>query len=102
MAYNSYMFREYLLTDELDSFMFQTVGHEGVSLIAEAMGIPLYRTFTKGKSLTRELVYTPTNGDEVEELYELLVRVCEECGGVEGVSSGAILSDYQRLRVENV
>ncbi len=82
--------------------MFQTVGHEGVSLISEAMEVPLYRAFTRGKSLARDLVYTPTEEDEVEELYELLVRVCEECGGVEGVSSGAVLSDYQRLRVENV
>ncbi len=82
--------------------MFQTVGHEGVSLIAEAMGIRLYRTYTRGKSLTRSLVYMPTDGDEVEELYELLVRVCEECEGVGGVASGAVLSDYQRLRVENV
>ena len=82
--------------------MFQTVGHEGVSLLAEAMGIPLYRTCTRGKSLTRDLIYSPTGGDEVEDLYELLVRVCRECEGVEGVSSGAVLSDYQRLRVENV
>lgn len=89
-------------SDELDSFMFQTVGHEGIPLVAEAMGIPLYRAYTKGESLTRALQYTPTRGDEVEELYELLVRVCAECEGVEGVSSGAVLSDYQRLRVEDV
>lgn len=82
--------------------MFQTVGHEGISLISEAMGFPLYRAFTKGNSLTRALEYSPTDGDEVEDLYELLVRVCEECDGVEGVSSGAVLSNYQRLRVENV
>ena len=89
-------------SDELDSFMFQTVGHEGISLIAESMGIPLYRAITRGDSLTRALQYSPTDGDEVEDLYELLVKVCEACDGVEGVSSGAVLSDYQRLRVENV
>ena len=83
--------------------MFQTVGHEGVHLYAEAMGLPLYRTTTHGISVTKEMNYVPQEGDEVEELYELLKKVTEEVeGGVEGVASGAILSDYQRLRVENV
>ena len=81
--------------------MFQTVGHEGVSVYAEAMGLPLYRVSTRGCSVTRELQYTPTEGDEVEDLYQLLFQVKEELE-VEAVSSGAILSDYQRLRVENV
>jgi len=29
--------------DELDSFMYQTVGHEGIEAISECMGLPLYR-----------------------------------------------------------
>lgn len=83
--------------------MFQTVGHEGIHLYAEAMGLPLYQMNTNGISVTREMNYDPKEGDEVEELYRLLERVVKEVeGGVEGVSSGAILSDYQRLRVENV
>ena len=88
-------------TDELDSFMFQTVGHEGVELFAEAMGLPLYRASTKGISLSRELHYSHSEGDEVEDLFQLLRRVKDELG-IEAVSSGAVLSDYQRLRVENV
>lgn len=83
--------------------MFQTVGHEGIHLYAEAMGLPLYQVTTDGVSVTREMTYDPKKGDEVEDLYELLRRVKEELvGGVEGVASGAILSDYQRIRVENV
>ena len=83
--------------------MFQTVGHEGVHLYAEAMGLPLYQVATDGVSVTREMTYDPKKGDEVEDLYELLRRVKDELvGGVEGVASGAILSDYQRIRVENV
>ena len=49
------------------------------------------------------MTYEPTRGDEVEDLYRLLRKVKEEVvGGVEGVASGAILSNYQRIRVENV
>ena len=81
--------------------MFQTVGHEGVSLYAEAMGLPLYRAYTKGISLSRDLHYSCVEGDEVEDLFQLLSRVKEEVG-VEAVSCGAVLSNYQRLRVENV
>lgn len=81
--------------------MFQTVGHEGIELFAEAMGLPLYRANTKGISLSRELHYSHSEGDEVEDLFQLLRHVKDELG-IEAVSSGAVLSDYQRLRVENV
>ena len=81
--------------------MFQTVGHEGVELFAAAMGLPLFRENTKGVSLSRDLHYSHSEGDEVEDLFQLLTRVKNELG-IEAVSSGAVLSDYQRLRVENV
>ena len=81
--------------------MFQTVGHEAVDLFAEAMGLPLYRAVTSGRSKGRSLHYSPEEGDEVEDLYGLLLRV-QAAEGVEGVASGAVLSDYQRLRVEHV
>ena len=31
------------VVDEMDSFMYQTVGHEAIELLAEAMGLPLVR-----------------------------------------------------------
>ncbi|XP_014611371.1 PREDICTED: diphthine--ammonia ligase [Polistes canadensis] len=87
--------------DELDSFMFQTVGHQGVDYIAKAMGLPIYREPTFGRSKMQEKLYYPTEDDEVEDLFRLLSKVKKQ-ENIEGVSSGAVLSDYQRLRVENV
>ncbi|KAL1131383.1 hypothetical protein AAG570_011000 [Ranatra chinensis] len=87
--------------DELDSFMYQTVGHQGVELYAEAMNIPLFRHPTAGIALQHEKSYVPTPEDEVEDLYQLLLNVQEQIT-VEAVAVGAVLSDYQRLRVENV
>ena len=81
--------------------MFQTVGHEAVEALAKAMGLPLYRGVTCGRSKGRGLHYTLQEGDEVEDLYGLLQQV-QAAENVEGVASGAILSDYQRLRVEHV
>uniref|UniRef100_A0A3P8V350 Diphthine--ammonia ligase n=1 Tax=Cynoglossus semilaevis TaxID=244447 RepID=A0A3P8V350_CYNSE len=89
------------LTDELDSYMYQTVGHQAIDLYAEAMDLPLYRRTIQGTSLETGRNYSETKGDEVEDLYELLRQVKEK-EAVEGVSVGAILSDYQRVRVENV
>lgn len=43
-----------------------------------------------------------TPGDEVEDLFILLMEVKRQLPCVMAVSSGAIASDYQRLRVESV
>ncbi|XP_077416063.1 diphthine--ammonia ligase isoform X1 [Vanacampus margaritifer] len=87
--------------DELDSYMYQTVGHQAIELYAEAMDLPLYRRTIQGSSLDTGRDYQETEGDEVEDLYQLLSLVKEK-EGVDAVSAGAILSDYQRVRVENV
>lgn len=87
--------------DELDSYMYQTVGHQGIEKLAQAMELPLYRKITRGNSINTKGNYEPTEDDEVEDLYELLRQVKEE-QNVEAVAVGAILSDYQRVRVENV
>ncbi|NXF95967.1 DPH6 ligase, partial [Eubucco bourcierii] len=88
-------------TDELDSYMYQTVGHHAIDLYAEALDLPLYRGFIKGTSVNTGRVYTPCQEDEVEDLYHLM-KLVKDKEGVEGVSVGAILSDYQRVRVEDV
>lgn len=102
--------------DELDSYSFQTVGHQGIEAIAECLGLPLFRRTIgsgeadgeedgrkgRGRPILTELDYEPTEEDEVEELFELLRQVKESLPQIEAVSTGAILSDYQRLRVENV
>lgn len=59
-------------SDELDSYMYQTVGHQAIELYAEAMDLPLYRRTIEGSSLNTGRNYSQTEGDEVEDLYELL------------------------------
>ncbi|XP_074004997.1 diphthine--ammonia ligase isoform X1 [Numenius arquata] len=88
-------------TDELDSYMYQTVGHHAIDLYADALDLPLYRGFIKGTSVHTGKVYTTCQEDEVEDLYHLL-KLVKDKEAVEGVSVGAILSDYQRVRVEDV
>ncbi|KAM9238998.1 diphthine--ammonia ligase isoform 2-T2 [Leptosomus discolor] len=88
-------------TDELDSYMYQTVGHHAIDLYADALDLPLYRGFIKGTSVNTGRVYTTCQEDEVEDLYHLM-KLVKEKERVEGVSVGAILSDYQRVRVEDV
>ena len=90
------------IAEEIDSFMYQSVGSEAVEMLAHAIGVPLYRVMTKGVTKQTELFYDETASDEVEDLFELLVLVLSKHPGVKGVSSGAIWSNYQRLRVENV
>ncbi|KAK9457621.1 hypothetical protein V1511DRAFT_494136 [Dipodascopsis uninucleata] len=88
---------------EMDSFMYQTVGHSVLDLYSEAMALPIYREYINGKSVDQSLdqyAYDPT--DETEDLYRLLHRVKEAHPDVAAVSVGAIFSTYQRSRVENV
>ena len=125
-------------TAELDSFCFQTVGHDLVEAVAECMALPLIRRSLTGTSKNQSAVYenvdggesgggsgdghgdndddiddakkddnatttTPTTTqDEVEDLFELLRSVQRRFPDVRGVSVGAILSNYQRVRVEHV
>lgn len=89
--------------DEIDSFMFQTVGHDIIETYSECLDIPLYRQpISLGGSKNQNLEYSITLDDEIEDLYILLRRVKELHPDIEGVSCGAILSHYQRTRVESV
>lgn len=88
--------------DEIDSYCYQTVGHNVINAVADAFisvkfdppvdtemmmtvcnemdvelyigegGIPLFRRKIKGKSSNLDLSYEKTDGDEVEDLYTLL------------------------------
>ena len=81
--------------------MYQTVGHQAIDLYAEAMDKPLFRGEIRGSSLNQSSDYEQTKQDEVEDLYDLLAKIKSEIE-FDAVCSGAILSDYQRVRVENV
>ena len=48
------------------------------------------------------LSYRETESDEVEDMLQLIAHIKRCHPGIEAVSSGAIASDYQRLRVEHV
>jgi diphthine-ammonia ligase len=83
--------------------MYQTVGHDAIHLQAECLSIPLYRESITGQSVDQSLNYShPTVKDETEDLFRLLLHVKNLHPEVHGVSVGAILSNYQRARVENV
>ncbi|XP_042399116.1 diphthine--ammonia ligase-like [Zingiber officinale] len=88
--------------DELDSYMYQTVGHQILVSYAECMGLPLFRRRIHGSMRHQHLNYKTTSGDEVEDLFILLSEIKKKIPSITAVSSGAIASDYQRLRVESV
>lgn len=96
------------LIQEIDSYMYQSVGNELIDLYAQAAELPLYRAQITGKVINQNLDYEPTDSnDEVEDLYRVLKHCkqeMEEKNGytIEAVSSGAILSTYQKNRVENI
>lgn len=67
------------IVQELDSYMYQSVGNEILDLYAEAMDVPLYRADILGKVKNSELEYTPTDAeDEVEDLYRILKHAKNE------------------------
>lgn len=84
-----------------DSYMFQTVGSEVVELIGLCLNCPLFIYETACKPINLNLEYTSTEGDEVEELFQA-VQTTSATLDFEAISSGAILSNYQRKRVENI
>lgn len=90
-------------SDEIDSFMYQTVGHHALELYDQCLGVPMYRAPIIGQSIIQTLEYDPEgDGDETEDLYNLFNTVLYHHPDIKGVSVGAILSTYQRTRVESV
>jgi diphthine-ammonia ligase len=99
--------------NELDSFMYQSAASSVIpALTIECLGVPLVMRTIRGASLNVDLVYThkvsetapkeSDSYDEVEDLYMLLEDVKRLFPEVEGVTCGAILSTYQRTRLEHV
>lgn len=89
---------------DVDSYMYQTAGHNLVPLYADALGLPLYRHSISGGALDSSKSYTPHGrlDDETEALVPLLKEVLRFHPTANAVSSGAILSTYQRTRIESV
>lgn len=61
--------------DELDSYMYQSVGHEAIRYYADAMELPLFQAEIAGGPRNQDKDYTVTEGDEVEDLFDLMSRV---------------------------
>ncbi|OXC59248.1 cytoplasmic protein [Cryptococcus neoformans MW-RSA852] len=97
--------------DELDSHLYQSVGTHLLPLLAQSMSLPLYTKVIRGKAISQGPEYgsrlrlgagTGQKGDETEDLTCLLSDVLEAHPEATALSSGAILSTYQRLRIEHV
>ena len=114
---------------DLNSFMYQTVGHHIIPLYARATGLPLYRQQITGTAVHHGLSYespghdeahgqVASSGerendgpqlklereleDETESLVPLLRAVLKVRPEANALCTGAILSTYQRTRVESV
>ncbi|KXT00095.1 hypothetical protein AC578_5783 [Pseudocercospora eumusae] len=89
--------------EDLDSFMYQTIGHKVIPCYEHALGLPLYRQEIDGGASYKSKDYAADySRDETESLIPLLQKVIAAHPEVNAVSTGAILSDYQRTRVESV
>ncbi|KAL4885498.1 hypothetical protein BJY04DRAFT_214294 [Aspergillus karnatakaensis] len=98
--------------DDIDSFMYQTIGWNIIPLYESALGIPMYRGEIKGGAVDAGRVYrdsTPSvstteneEEDETESLIPLLKRVMQAHPEANALCAGAILSTYQRTRIEDV
>lgn len=92
--------------EDLDSYMYQTVGYKVIPLYEEALGLPLYRQEIAGSAVNQSKHYGQAaekgSQDETEDLVPLLLNVKSHHPEMNAVSTGAILSDYQRTRVESV
>eukprot|EP00834_Sanchytrium_tribonematis_P001525 NODE_38_length_35257_cov_0.939047.p19 type:complete len:202 gc:universal NODE_38_length_35257_cov_0.939047:12409-11804(-) len=91
----------HLETDsEVDSYMIQSAGSQFVKSIAECMQVPYLGVKTNGKSVQKELYIDHIDEqDETQQLFELIKKAKSDFN-LDGVISGAIESDYQRLRIE--
>ncbi|KAH7170599.1 hypothetical protein EDB81DRAFT_637016 [Dactylonectria macrodidyma] len=95
---------EELSEKDLNSFMYQTVGHEVLPLYAAATGLPLYRLPINGCAVHHERDYDATDAqdsEETESMLPLLRAIMSRHPEANALCAGAILSTYQRTRVES-
>jgi len=86
-----------------ESYMYQTAASEAVKImVEECLGVDLLLYPRQGKSVNTGLVYDNTTPkDEVEDLFLALEQATKRYD-IDAVCSGAILSTYQRVRIEHV
>lgn len=79
-----------LISKNKESYMFQSEGNNFIKYQAEALKIPLIEIKTKGEKET-----------ELKDLKKA-IKLAIKKYGIEGVISGAIKSNYQSLRIQNI
>ena len=97
-------------SEDLNSYMYQTAGHGLTPLYADVLELPVFRQEISGSALNSSKVYEYAvdnrqdlrRVDETEDLMPLLRRVLRQYPHANAVCSGAILSTYQRTRMESV
>ena len=97
-------------SEDLNSYMYQTAGHGLTHLYSNALGLPVFRQEISGSPFNSSKVYEyavdnkkdPQRFDETEDLMLLLRRILQQYPHANAVCSGAILSTYQRTRIESV
>ncbi|KAL8942058.1 MAG: hypothetical protein Q9216_001870 [Gyalolechia sp. 2 TL-2023] len=101
---------------DLNSHMYQTVGHSLIPLYADMLSLPLYRQEIRGKAVNQAKEYhvsgkallqnnaanSTADEDETESMMDILRLVKMEHPEANAVCAGAILSTYQRTRIESV
>ncbi|KAJ3517961.1 hypothetical protein NLJ89_g148 [Agrocybe chaxingu] len=74
--------------EELDSYMYQTVGQDAIEFVARALDVPLYRQIITGNAVEQGSEYGGRSaekaggvaGDETEDLHTLLMTVKRDQG----------------------
>ena len=79
-----------MYSENKDSYMFHTVGSSLLEMQAEALSIPLERHKTKG-----------IKEEELSDLKEFISEIKERYK-IEGIVSGALASEYQYKRINNI
>lgn len=77
-------------SENKDSYMFHTPAIEMVKLQAESFNIPLIEHKTKGEK-----------EKELEDLKEIIKKAKNKFG-IEGITTGALCSQYQKERIEKI
>ncbi|KAH9179854.1 hypothetical protein EDB89DRAFT_1923539 [Lactarius sanguifluus] len=88
--------------EELDSYLYQTVGQDAIQFVARALCVPLYRRVIGGSALAQGSEYGGRNAEDRGGVDGGRDRRPSQHPDARGVAVGAILSNYQRVRVEHV
>ncbi|KAL8738379.1 MAG: hypothetical protein Q9181_000801 [Wetmoreana brouardii] len=101
---------------DLNSLMYQTVGYGLMPLYEDVLSVPLYRQEIRGTAVNQAKEYHAprielprdiappyvSTEDETESMVALLQCIKMDYPEANAVCSGAILSTYQRTRIESV